>query len=237
MSTTSEASSKSSSKSKSRHHSDKRRQDGASREICIDNLFPSESKSGTRGRKMDINTLFSNTPLNPEPDITFTSDVLLDRIKKRRAEKLLCYMNMLKYCHKRIADADEDQGTDIILKVVETVPECKDYDPRECLEYISIKLREDDFDTTILTDTTMFITWKYLELKREDRQRKMEEAETRAEKEAIDDDDLDEQKPHKSESSSSKVDTGKSSVPISAPAPVKRTREITLTKSEGYSFM
>lgn len=142
-----------------------------SRDICVDKLFPSENKSGTLGRRMDVNTLFSGTALNTEPDITFTSDILLERIKKRRVEKLSCYMNMLKYCHKRIADADNDQGTDIIFKIVESVPECKDYIPRECLEYISVKLREDDLDTTILTDNTMFITWRYLELKHIDRQK------------------------------------------------------------------
>lgn len=135
--------------------------------ISIDNLFPTDVKSGTKGRRMDIETLFSNTPLNQnqDPDITFTSDILLNKIKKRREEKLICYRNMLKYCHKRIADTDDDQGTDMILTMVESIPECRDYSSRECLEYISIKLREENFDTTILTDTTMFITWKYLELK------------------------------------------------------------------------
>lgn len=139
------------------------------KDICIDNLFPTDSRSGTKGRKLDVESLFSGTPLNTEPDITFTSDSLIERIKKKRLEKLMCYNNMLKYCHNRIKATDEDQGTDIIFSVVESVPECKNYNPKECLEYISIKLREDDFDTTVLTDTTMFITWRYLELKKEDR--------------------------------------------------------------------
>lgn len=139
------------------------------KEICVDNLFPSDNRSGTKGRKLDVESLFSGTPLNKEPDITFTSDILIERIKKRRLEKLLCYKNMLKYCHDRITSADEDQETDIIFTIVESVPECKEYDPQECLEYISVKLREEDFDTTVLTDTTMFITWRYLELKKEEK--------------------------------------------------------------------
>lgn len=134
--------------------------------ISVDSLFPSETnKSGTRGKKLDVETLFSNTPLNNEPDITFSSSTLLERRKKRRKEKLNYFKQMLNYCHKKIADTDEDQGTDVIFSVVESIPECKDYNPLQCLEYISIKLREEDFDTTILTNTTMFITWKYLELK------------------------------------------------------------------------
>lgn len=134
--------------------------------MCVDKLFPSdENKSGSRGNKLDIDTIFVNTPLNNEPRITFSSNILLERIKKRRKKKLNYYKQMLKYCHEQIENADNDQGTDVVFTIVETMPEFKDFNPRECLEYISIKLREEDFDTTILTDTIMFITWKYLELK------------------------------------------------------------------------
>ena len=152
------------------NRNDKNPQYNDNRVISIDGLFPSDAKSGLKGRKMDIDTIYRNTPLSPDPCITFTSNVLLDRIKKRRAEKLVCYMNMLKYCHNRIADADECNDTDIILQVVDDVPEYKNYDSRECVEYISTKLRDDDFDTVILNDNTLFVTWKYLELKCIDRE-------------------------------------------------------------------
>ena len=141
-------------------------------DLCVDSLFPSHVRSGTRGKKLDVESLFSNTPLNNEPDITFSSNIILARREKRRKEKLNCYRHMLKYCHTRITDADEDQESDIVFTVIDAVPECKEYDPLECLEFISVKLREEDFDTTILTTTTMFITWKYLELKKKDKQDK-----------------------------------------------------------------
>ena len=37
----------------------------------------------------------------------------------------------------------------------------------ECLKFISIKLRQENFDTIIISSTKMFITWKYIELKLE----------------------------------------------------------------------
>ncbi len=153
--------------------------------MCVDKLFPSdENKSGTKGNKLDIDTIFVNTPLNNEPKITFSSNVLLERIKKRRKKKLNYYKQMLKYCHERIENTDNDQETDVVFTIVENIPEFKDFNPRECLEYISKKLREDDFDTTILTDTTMFITWKYLELKIEThKQEEKEEKEKNNERE------------------------------------------------------
>jgi hypothetical protein len=154
---------------RSRHNKDSSHNKHVNMDISVDKLFPSDIRSGTRGKKLDVETLFSNTPLNNDPDITFTSDVLLVKREKRRKEKLNYYRHMLRYCHKRISDADDDQGSDIVFTVIDSVPECKDYDPMECLEFISIKLREEDFDTTILTSTTMFITWKYLELKKQER--------------------------------------------------------------------
>lgn len=157
----------------SSHRSDKhdinRHRKRVHMDINVDNLFPSDVRSGTRGKNLDVETLFSNTPLSNEPEITFTSNILLEKREKRRKEKLKYYTHMLKYCHKRISDADDDQGSDIVFTIIDSVPECKDYDSMECLEFISIKLREEDFDTTILTPTTMFITWKYLELKKQDR--------------------------------------------------------------------
>ncbi len=137
--------------------------------ISIDKLFPSDNVSGTRGKKLDINSLYSNTSLNNDPEITFNSNLLIEKRIRRRNEKLNFYKQMLKYCYKRIAESDDNLETDILFTVIENIPECKEYNPKECLEYISVKIREEDFDTTILSSTTMFITWKYLELKKENR--------------------------------------------------------------------
>lgn len=154
----------------SNHHKnnqDNKNKKSQKKTLCIDDLFPSDNKSGVTGKKLDIETLFSNTPLNNDPSITFSSDILIERRKKRRKEKLNHYRQILKYCHKRIEEADENQDTDIFFTVVDTITECKDYCPLECLNYISVKLREEDFDTIMLSDTTIFITWKYIELKKE----------------------------------------------------------------------
>jgi hypothetical protein len=137
-------------------------------ELSVDKLFPSDVKSGTKGKRLDVETLFSNTPLNKEPDITFSSDILLKKREIRREKKLQYYKQMLQYCYTRITDADDDLVYDIVFTIVESIPDCKEYDSSECLEYISVKLREENFDTTILSPTTMFITWKFLELKNKD---------------------------------------------------------------------
>ena len=114
--------------------------------ISFDTLFPAAKMSNTNG-KLDVNTLFGNTD---ETDITFNVDKLIERIKKRRETKLNCYMKMLKYCHTRIIDADNFQETDIIFTTIDVMPNCKEFIPRECIEYISGKLRNEHFDTLII---------------------------------------------------------------------------------------
>lgn len=144
--------------------------------FTIDNLFPSSSnKSGTKGKRLDIETIFLNTPLNTEPDVSFSTEVLLDRINARRKKKLWYFKIMLKYCYDRIESADGDQITDILFKVIDVVPDCKGYDSLECLEYISDKLRKQCFDTLILDNTTMFVSWKYLELNKDNYNDDMED--------------------------------------------------------------
>lgn len=139
--------------------------------FSIESLFPSKNNKcvpSKKGHRLDIESLFCNTPLNDEPDISFSSDILLDKIKKRRKLKLKYFYNMLRYCYERINSADDDHITDIYFRVLESIPECKSYTSLECLEFISEKLRMQLFDTIIINNTTMFISWKYLELKKEE---------------------------------------------------------------------
>ena len=77
------------------------------------------------------------------------------------------FNEMLRYCYQRIEETNDNNDTDLIFTVIENIPDCKEYDPKECLEYISFKLRTQDLDTKILSNTSIFITWKYIELKKE----------------------------------------------------------------------
>lgn len=132
--------------------------------ISVDTLFPSAKTVSTNG-KLDVNTLFGSQ--TDDPDIMFDANKLIERIKKRRDIKLNCYMKMLKYCHTRIMEADNFQESDIIFTTIDIMPNCKEFVPRECIEYISTKLRNDHFDTLIISDTSLFITWNDIELKKQ----------------------------------------------------------------------
>jgi hypothetical protein len=130
--------------------------------LSIDSLVSGNS-SGSSSKGLCIENLSVNALNKAEPKISFTSNILVDRIKQRRKEKNNCYKQMLKYCYDRINEADKDQCTDLFFTVVDDVPECKEYVPKECINYISNILRDDDFDTVIISNTTIFITWINIE--------------------------------------------------------------------------
>lgn len=146
--------------------------------LSVDSIYPTSTNlSIAKGKKLDVETLYNNSlsiMKNDDPHINFSSDQLVERKKQIREAKLNYYRHMLKYCYKRIEDIDNEDGTDMVFTVMEKISECRGYDSRECIEYISTKLREQHFDTTVLTDTTMFITWKYLELKKENHKTNIE---------------------------------------------------------------
>lgn len=131
--------------------------------LSVDNLFPSGGVSGTKGRRLDIETIFSNTPLNHSPESSFNSNVLMNTIKKKREKKMNFYKQMLRYCHQSINNANDILKTDILFSVPDNTTECLEYDSYECLKFISDKLKEDFIDSVIISNTSMFITWKFIE--------------------------------------------------------------------------
>ncbi len=141
--------------------------------FTLDKLFPERTKYNTsKSHKFSIETISSTINEDKiedvDNDMANLTDILVQRIEMRRKKKLWYYQNMLKFCHEKIIEADNDQISDIIFGVIEFIPECKNYNSFECLEYISRKLRDNKFDTFIIDHVTMFISWKYLELKLED---------------------------------------------------------------------
>ena len=141
--------------------------------LTVDSLFPADNGNGQSGRisgntnkRLDIETLFTNTPLDKTTNINFNTNIMINRREKMRKKKLEIFRHMLRYCYDRIEAADADHITDIVFTVMDNVPDCKSFDPVECMEYIQEKIRCHDFDTLILNNNSMFITWKYIELKK-----------------------------------------------------------------------
>lgn len=88
-------------------------------------------------------------------------------LKKKELKRLLLlekYEYFYNLCLEKISNANNAGMSDIIFKVPHGLFSFPDYNCRVCLEYISEKLINSGFNTHILLDTEIFVTWIYLEL-------------------------------------------------------------------------
>ena len=148
--------------------------------LTVDQLFPSETnKSGTKGKRLDINSLFSGTANNPDVVIDIGADTLIERKKKRKDELQRRYLLEYKRCWEKIDAADLDRLNETIFEVLPEVERFPEYSPIACVELIQDKLITEEFmDTVILGNNhSIFISWANIEANRDAYLKEMEDAE------------------------------------------------------------
>jgi hypothetical protein len=152
-----------------RHHS----RSGTGRRkniLTVDQLFPSETnKSGTKGKRLDINTLFSGTATNPDVVIDMSHETLIQRKKQRKEDLHRQYMLEYKRCWERINSADQDGLNEFIFEAQPIIERFPEYSPLDCIELIQDKLRTEEFmDTAILDNNqSIYICWVNIEANRD----------------------------------------------------------------------
>ena len=118
------------SSNKSNNGKDDRHDSHNKSKFTVDQLFPSETnKSGTKGKRLDVNTLFSGTANNSDIVIDMSHEVLIERKKKRADEVHRQYMLAYKNCWDKINSADNDRLTETIFEVLPDLPEFPEYSP------------------------------------------------------------------------------------------------------------
>lgn len=137
--------------------------------LSIETLFP--SKEGSRpyaNGSLDIDTIFSNIFEDKAEERKFNSDALIKSITKRRKKLRKVHVNLYNLCCTKIESANSLGLTDIVFELPEYIPECPDFKHKQCIEYISTNLRKESLDTYVIDKRHLFITWKYIELNKED---------------------------------------------------------------------
>jgi hypothetical protein len=91
------------------------------------------------------------------------TDILINtRIEKR--EKILnVYMKYFNNCYDKIKILNAGNKIDLIYEVPRVVPDCAGFRPIDCIQFIETKLRSSGMDACKLSQTKLFITWKYIE--------------------------------------------------------------------------
>jgi hypothetical protein len=138
-------------------------------QMNIETLMPSNNHNYNRNTgKIDVNMISTGKSINIDPSKDFNSHNLLGNIYERRKKKRNWLVDMYNLCCNKIKDADDAGLTDITFTLPEIILENSSYRHQEALEYISKNLRDQRMDTLILDKKSIFITWKFLELRLEE---------------------------------------------------------------------
>lgn len=109
---------------------------------------------------INLNNIFEK---KEENNFVF-KEMIINNLKKRNKDKLNQYKLIFKSCIALIKKSISDNQTDILFTVSSTIPNCPDYDPNECLKYISNKIIKNKLNTYIIDSNNIFITWKNIKL-------------------------------------------------------------------------
>jgi hypothetical protein len=134
-------------------------------DINIKNIFDNNYNQKCVKENNNYNNLsvFDLTPKS-NPFIKLTDDYLINKIKYNEQTEQQKIQNLFdeKYneCLMKINSAIDINITDIFFQVSNGIFGYKLYNPYNCLMYIQEKLRNKNFDTLIINNNKIFISWK-----------------------------------------------------------------------------
>ena len=119
--------------------------------------------------KLDVNIISKNTKFNDndEEKYNFDSKVLLNNIYERRKRLHKWMIKMFNLCCEKIKTADDLGLTDIVFEIPKVIVESSEFKHEQAIKYIDENLKKEFLDTYILSYRQIFISWKYIELNRE----------------------------------------------------------------------
>lgn len=138
--------------------------------ITIDKLMPSKNLDYLPRGNITINSISKDKNINSDPELNFSSTILLKNIHQRRLKVRAKMVEMFNICWDKILDAENSGLTDLIFKLPESTfidfNGCRDID---IINYIAKKLKQNKLDILIMNSFTIFVTWKFIELNLEPR--------------------------------------------------------------------
>lgn len=123
--------------------------------INIDNLFPADSNH----KPLDVYTLYNEFENKNNNKNDFDVNKLSTPHEERKKKILLEYYKIYNMCLKKIVSANNLKKTDLIYTLPLSQFNWKEFSLIDCLSFIENRLRRQDFDTLVLSDTSIFISW------------------------------------------------------------------------------
>jgi hypothetical protein len=123
--------------------------------ISIENIF--NHKTG-KSSQIDVESIgFKSHQQN------FDVVKLVETREKAREILLAKHLFFLKECHRQITVANSSGKTDLIFCVKKYCTDVPQYNSLDCLDFISRRLASNYIDSFIINNTSLFVSWMYLE--------------------------------------------------------------------------
>lgn len=126
--------------------------------ININNLFSVSSSN----KILDVHSLYypKDNISNTQTKMDFSVDNLINEREERKKKVIEQYKKLFYLCLKKIKMANKLNKTDIIFDIPDAIFMFPEYSIIDCMKYINEKLQKLYMETLILSDKTIFITWK-----------------------------------------------------------------------------
>jgi hypothetical protein len=131
--------------------------------ININNLF----KGATEFKPLNVQTLYDVKGNKEKEKFNLNIDRLINLRDERENKVLEQYEKNYNGCLSKITMANELGKTSVVFTVPETVFGYYNYSPTECIKYTNTRLGSEKFDTLVLSDNSLYISWLNLKKNRE----------------------------------------------------------------------
>lgn len=105
-------------------------------------------------------------PKKEQHTIQMEVDNLIRTNKERRENKIKLYRSILRNCIQKIKDDNNLRRSETFYKIEEFIYGKPEYDMEECIDFLLIELKKLSFDIIMYDKNTLFISWKYMEIRK-----------------------------------------------------------------------
>lgn len=131
--------------------------------ICINNLFNGVSEF----KPLNVHTIYDIKGNKDTDKVELNIDRLIHLRDERENRILVQYEKIYNTCLHKITTANELNKTSVTYIVPDSVYGYFTYSASDCIKYINAKLEKEKFDTLIMGENIIYISWLNLGKNRE----------------------------------------------------------------------
>lgn len=125
--------------------------------ININNLFPATTLNDFQ--PLDVQSLFNLNEQKNRKKINFNMERLIKLREERKNKVLSQYEKVFGFCLNKISLANTLNKLEVVYDVPEAMFGSFEYNSIDCLLYIDNKLKDMGFETLLISNSSLYISW------------------------------------------------------------------------------